>query len=114
MMAVAVSSATSILPWIRLEHIAVSLVGTSTLYLAEWTWKKRDRSTCFISMLKAGFPLFSAVSSLLVYFAYNYLVFDGIIPVSGVVKTWRSQQVWDEAEGGGYDLVQNFKSLVSL
>lgn len=102
-----------ILPWIRLEYIAVSLVGTSTLRRAEWTWKKRDRSTCSISMLRSGFPLFSAVSSLPVYFAYNYLVFDGIIPVSGAVKTWRSQQVWGEM-GGEYDLVQNSKSLVSL
>lgn len=64
-------------------------------------------------MLRAGFPSFSAVSSLLVYFAYNYLVFDGIIPVSGAVKTWRAQQVWDE-EGRGDDLAQNFESLVSL
>ena len=52
----------------------------------------------------------TAVSSILVYFAYNHLVFDGIIPVSGAIKQWNSQQVWDRA--GGYDLVQNLKSSV--
>ena len=101
-----------ILPWVRLEYIAVSLVGTSTLCLVEWRWKKRDGLACSISTLEARRPLFSAVSSILVYFTYNYLVFDGIIPVSGAVKQWHSQQIWDEM--GGYDLVLNFKSLVSL
>ena len=100
------------LPWVRLEYVAISLAGTSLLCLIERSWKKRDGLACSISTLKAGVPFFSAGVGILVYFAYNWLVFDGLVPVSGAIRQSASQSLWDEA--GGYDVVQNFKRFLHV
>ena len=100
------------LPWVRLEYVAISLAGTGLLCLIERSWKKRDGLACSISTLKAGVPFFSAGAGILVYFAYNWLVFDGLVPVSGAVKQLASQSLWDET--GGYDVVQNFKRFLHV
>ena len=100
------------LPWVRLEYVAISLAGTSLLCLIERSWKKRDGLACSISTLKAGVPFFSAGVGILVYFAYNWLVFDGLVPVSGAIRQSVSQSLWDEA--GGYDVVQNFKRFLHV
>ena len=100
------------LPWVRLEYVAISLAGTSLLCLIERSWKKRDGLACSISTLKAGVPFFSAGVGILVYFAYNWLVFDGLVPVSGAIRHSASQSLWDEA--GGYDVVQNVKRFLHV
>ena len=100
------------LPWVRLEYVAISLAGTSLLCLIERSWKKRDGLACSISTLKAGVPFFSAGVGILVYFAYNWLVFDGLVPVSGAIRHSAAQSLWDEA--GGYDVVQNFKRFLHV
>ena len=44
------------------------------------------------------------------YFAYNRLVFGGIVPVSGAVKQMWSQRSWERE--GGYNFVQNFRDVL--
>ena len=100
------------LPWVRLEYVAISLAGTSLLCLIERSWKKRDGLACAISTIKAGIPFFSAGAGILVYFAYNWLVFDGLVPVSGAIKQLGAQSLWVEA--GGYDVVQSFKDFLHV
>ena len=51
-------------------------------------------------------PFLAAGAGILVYFAYNRLVFGGIVPVSGAVKQMWSQRSWERE--GGYNFVQNF------
>ena len=46
------------------------------------------------------------MAGMLVYFAYNRLVFGGIVPVSAAIKLAWAQERW--AEEGGYSLAQNF------
>ena len=52
-------------------------------------------------------PLTGAFAGVLVYFAYNGIVFGGIVPVSGAIKAWWSQREWERE--GGYGLVESFK-----
>ncbi len=59
--------------------------------------------------LQAALPLAAAFAGVLVYFAYNGIVFGGIVPVSGAVKALWSQRTFEE---GGYDLASNFDAFV--
>ncbi len=77
------------LPWVRLEYIAISLAATAALCLIEWSWQERapgaplgERVRSALSV-KAVVPFLAAGAGILVYFAYNKLVFGGIVPVSG-------------------------------
>ena len=106
------------LPWVRLEYIAISLATAGALCLVEWSWQDRPSGASFgarvrsISALNALPPLFGSGAGLLVYFAYNKLVFGGIVPVSGV-----SKQAWSQAEwqhDGEYSLVQNFQEVLQM
>ena len=106
------------LPWVRLEYIAISLATTGALCLVEWSWQERApgaplgaRARSALSG-KAVFPFLAAGAGLLVYFAYNKLVFGGIVPVSGA-----SKQAWSQAEwqhDGGYSLIQNFQDVLRM
>ena len=102
------------LPWVRLEYIAISLAATVALCLVERSWQDRPPGAQVrsISSLKAFVPLLGAVAGILVYFAYNGVVFGGIVPVSGAVKEVWSQRRW-EAEGG-YSLTKNFQEILQL
>ena len=106
------------LPWVRLEYIAISLGATVALCLVERSWQGRPSGTPLgaqvrsVSSLKAFVPLLGAVAGILVYFAYNGIVFGGIVPVSGAVKQVWSQRRW-EAEGG-YSLTKNFQEILQL
>ncbi len=62
--------------------------------------------------IRAVVPFFGAVAGLLVYFAYNGIVFGGITPVSGATKRMWSQAWWDNE--GGYSLVQNFRDVLQI
>ena len=106
------------LPWVRLEYIAISLAATGALYVIEWSWQERSpgasRREKIRSVLAsdAVIPLLGALAGILVYFAYNWLVFGGILPVSGVTKhIW--SQVWWEREGG-YSLPRNLLNIMEI
>ena len=106
------------LPWVRLEYIAISLVATGALCVIEWSWRERapgaSRREQVRSVLAADavIPLLGALAGILVYFAYNWLVFGGILPVSGVTKHLWSQ-VWWEREGG-YSLPRNLLNIMEI
>ena len=106
------------LPWVRLEYIAISLATTAALCLIEWSWQERapnaslgERARSARSM-KAVVPFLAAGAGILVYFAYNRLVFGGIVPVSGATKAARSQLLWEKE--GGYSLAQNFQDTLQI
>lgn len=104
------------LPYVRLEYVAISLATATALCLIEWSrqkqsstasWKESVRS---ISTLPAIAPLLGACAGILMYFAYNGLVFGGIVPVSGAVKRALSQFDWERTSG--YCLTQNFRAVL--
>ncbi len=106
------------LPWVRLEYIAISLAATGALCLIELSWRDKPcgkswrELTHTLSRLQALPSLLAAVAGILVYFAYNQLVFGGIIPVSAATKRAWSQARWNEE--GGYSLLQNFQDTLRL
>ncbi len=106
------------LPWVRLEYIAISLAVTAALGLIEWSRRERApgaplgervRSALYV---KAAVPFLAAGAGILVYFAYNGLVFGGVMPVSGATKQMWSQARWDNE--GGYSFVQNFRDVLQI
>ena len=107
-----------VLPWIRLESLAVSLVATGTLCFFEWRRHPRPPSLNFrgfvasFALLNATRPLLGAISGIAAYFAYNRIVFDGIVPVSARVKQMWSQEAWKEGEG--WSLAESLRPLSSI
>ena len=106
------------LPWVRLEYIAISLATTAALCLIERSWQDHPpgaplgaRARSVLSV-KAVVPFLAAGAGLLVYFAYNWLVFGGIVPVSGATKAAWSQAWWEQE--GGYSLAQNFREVLQI
>ena len=113
------------LPWVRLEYIAISLAATAALCLVEWSRRnppvagdgeglgtpERGLAHSVLAMNTAA-PLLGAVAGILVYFAYNGLVFGGVTPVSGATKQMWSQARWEQE--GGYSFVQNFRDILQL
>ena len=106
------------LPWVRLEYIAISLAATAALCLIEWSWQERAPSASLgararsVLSVKAVVPFLAAGAGLLVYFAYNWLVFGGIVPVSGVSKQFWSQDLWESE--GGYSLTRNIQDFLRI
>ena len=107
-----------VLPWVRLEYIAISLAATAVLCLVEWSRRERvpgaplgERTRSVLSV-KAVAPFLGAVAGILVYFAYNGIVFGGVIPVSGATKQMWSQRLWGQE--GGYSFVQNFRDILQI
>ncbi len=106
------------LPWVRLEYVAISLSSTAALYLIEWSWRDKPFGASLkefarsIYEIKAVAPLLGAVAGILVYFAYNWLTFGGVAPVSGATKqAWSRLKFENE---GGYNLVQNFRDIIQI
>ena len=106
------------LPWVRLEYIAISLATTAALCLIEWSWQDHPpgaplgaRARSVLSV-KAVVPFLAAGAGPLVYFAYNGLVFGGIVPVSGATKAAWSQVLWER--DGGYSLTQNLLATLQI
>ena len=103
------------LPWVRLEYIAISLTATAALLLMEWSRRERPAGASWrialtaIPSRRTFAPIISAVAGILTYFAYNKLVFGGIVPVSGATKRAWSQVRFEEQ--GGYSLFQNFQDV---
>ena len=105
------------LPWVRLEYIAISLAATVALCLIEWSRQERIPGASLKTMIRFAppriyVPIIGAVAGLLVYFAYNGLVFGGIVPVSGATKQAWSQFRW-EGEGG-YSFAQNLLDVLQI
>ena len=105
------------LPWVRLEYIAISLAVTAVLGLIEWSRRERPpgaslRAAIISTPPRTFVPIIGAVAGLLVYFAYNGLVFGGVTPVSGATKQMWSQARWDNQ--GGYSFVQNFRDVLQI
>ncbi len=119
------------LPWARLEYVAISLAVTAALGLIEWSRRESPsprpspstgegeglgapeaRGGRFRIRLNAVLPLLGAIGGILVYFAYNGLVFGGVTPVSGATKQMWSQARWDNE--GGYSFVQNFRDVLQI
>ncbi len=106
------------LPWVRLEYIAISLVVTAALCLIEWSRREREvgvsrrEQARSVLALNTAAPLLGAVGGILVYFAYNGLVFGGVTPVSGATKQMWSQWAWDQE--GGYSFVQNLRDVLRI
>ena len=107
------------LPWVRLEYIAISLAVTAVLGLIEWSRRERPPGASLRAAIistppspRTFVPIIGAVAGLLVYFAYNGLVFGGVTPVSGATKQMWSQAWWDNQ--GGYSFVQNFRDVLQI
>ena len=101
------------LPWVRLEYAAVSLATVAALYLIKWSRQKRSSTASWKESVRSCLrspPLLGACAGILVYFAYNGLVFGGIVPVSGAVKRSVSQHMWEQTSG--YSLTQNFLAIL--
>ena len=112
------AAVTFALPWVRLEYVAISFAATAALCLIEWSWRERapgaslgERARSARSV-KAIVPFLAAGAGILVYFAYNRLVFGGIVPVSAATKNFRSQVKWEQE--GGYSLAQNFQDTLQV
>ena len=116
-----------VLPWVRLEYIAISLAATAALCLVEWSRRNpssppsremgrasapRRGGWLFRAREEQVAPLLGAVAGILVYFAYNGIVFGGVTPVSGATKQMWSQRRWEQE--GGYSVVQNFRDILQL
>ena len=100
------------LPWVRIEYIAVSLAATAALCAIEWS--RQERRALSLSALTtirhARIPLIGAVAGILVYFAYNRIVFGGMLPVSAAVRlAWSQARV---AQEGGYDFMRSFQETL--
>ena len=102
------------LPWVRLEYVAISMAATGALCLIEWSrrkdlrlWDRRFISS--LSSLKSVIPFAGACAGILAYFAYNGMVFGGLVPVSGASKLTRSQGRWANSE---YSFLQNFQDMM--
>ena len=101
------------LPWVRLEYVAISLAVAVALGLFEFPQWRRESGAGWragLRSLNALAPLLGAVAGILVYFAYNGLVFGGIVPVSGVTKAAWSQYRWNSE--GGYSFTENFAAVL--
>ena len=117
-----------VLPWVRLEYVAISLAVTAALCLIEWS--RRDSpsphpvegeegpgapekgSAHSVPVMNTVAPLLGAVAGILVYFAYNGIVFGAVAPVSGATKQMLSQRLWEQE--GGYSLIQNFRDILQI
>ncbi len=107
------------LPWARLEYVAISL--TATAALGALTARRREPTDAASTggmawrdrlTLTATAPFLAAVAGVLVYFAYNWLAFGGLVPVSAAVKAAWSQNMW--SSGAGYSLLRNFQKMLQI
>ena len=118
------------LPWARLECAAVAVAATAALGFLEWSGRlscARDGSSpgagragralplagalFRLLRLHAAVPLAGAFAGVLVYFAYNGIVFGGIAPVSGAVKALWAQGGWEQE---GYGLAESVAAFARL
>ena len=109
------------LPWVRLEYVAISMAATVALCLIEWSRRKESLAwggggvwslgafISSLSSLRSLIPFAGACAGISAYFAYNGVVFGGIVPVSGAFKLMWSQSRWAKSE---YGFLQNFQDMM--
>ncbi len=108
------------LPWARLEYVAISMAATGALCLIEWSRRKESLGggggvwslgvfISSLSSLRSVIPFAGACAGILSYFAYNGVVFGGLVPVSGAAKLIWSQNYWTNSE---YSFLQNFQDMM--
>ena len=102
------------LPCVRIEYIAISLAVTAALCAIEWSRQERRsrRLSALANIRHAYIPLIGAFAGILVYFAYNRLVFGGMLPISATTRQAWSQAQW--AEQGGYDFLQSLRGALQF
>ena len=104
------------LPWARLECAAVAVAATAALGFLEWSGRLPAQPSLppfrawSAWRMHAAMPFAAAVAGILVYFAYNGIVFGGVVPVSGAIKAHSSQREWEQA--GGYSLGGSVEAFV--
>lgn len=101
------------LPWARLEYVAISLIST----LALWVVVDRDRVASATASSSKPFwpgsvPMIGALTGLLVYFAYNWAAFEGMVPVSGATKAAWASSRW--LENGGFTILGALSETMKL
>ena len=112
------------LPWARLEYLAIAVAVPMALCFIEWTGRLPGAAETAtngsssrapglarfrLALPQAAVPLAGALAGMLVYFAYNGIVFGGVLPVSGATKAFWSHRRFHEE--GGYDLAANFDAF---
>ena len=89
-----------VLPWFRLEYIAISLTATFGVTLIEWL-RQAEPSTLSAKRIirfqsHTYIPAISACLGGLIYLIYNKITFGGFIPVSAAVKqSWWSRACFE-------------------
>ena len=103
-------------PWARLEHVAISLTATAALG-AVVAWRKQASDDAVGPMAwrsritsATTVPFLGALAGIVVYFAYNQVVFGVPVPVSGVAKAAWSQRLF----GDSFSLLQNFQDVLEI
>ena len=99
-----------VLPWVRLEYVAISLAVTGALLLAEIAgtdgeWKVRLAPRTLVRR-ESFTPFLSSCFGIATYFAWNGFVFGGLVPVSGAAKMYYRQPE--------YDFVENMRGIVNI
>ena len=102
------------LPWVRIEYIAISLAVTAALCAIEWSrQERRSLSLSALANIRYTYiPLIGAAAGILVYFAYNKLVFGGILPVSAA--TWQAWAQVRWTREGGYSLIESLQGVLQF
>ncbi len=105
------------LPWVRLEYAAISLSATVAWCVIEWSRQERPAGVSLRKAISATpprtlVPVIGAIIGILAYFAYNGLVFGGIVPVSGATKLAWARFGWEQE--GGYSLAQGLQNSLQL
>ncbi len=99
------------LPWVRLELAAVSVMATAALCLLEGTRPRyAGHGILRAARSRPVVPLVAACAGVLLYFAYNALVFGGPVPVSAATKQFWAQQAW--VREGGYSLAEQVREFL--
>ena len=105
-----------VLPWVRLEYVAISATVTAALWAIEYSKQQRDGSVGVFDRILFSFSSLKetvsfAVAGILTYFLYNGAVFGGIVPVSGATK-----HQWSRGylEGSEYNFLQNFQDILQV
>ena len=70
-----------LLPWVRLEYVAIALIVTAGLALLP-----ANGPLAAPTRLRGWLPFVSAIAGILAYFLYNGVVFGGVLPVSAAAK----------------------------
>ena len=101
------------LPWARLEYVVISLTCTVALWVGGTAIRGAPAAASSSTPLRpSSIPIIGALAGLLVYFAYNQVIFGGIVPVSGATKAVVAQVHW--AEGGGYEIARALRETLRL